>query len=123
MPNSPNAASQSRIARSSIASNTGAKFARRSVDHLQHLGGRGLLFQRLPLFGDQPRVLDRDHRLIGEGADEFYPPVGERLDTLARQHDCSDRFAFAQQRHAERGSLFAEPDRALTIAGKGQPRR
>ena len=90
----------------------------RGVDHLQHLGGRCLLLQRLALLGDQPRILDRDHRLIGEGADEFDLPVGKRLDPLARQHDGSDRLTFAQQRHAERGSLFAETDRALTIAGK-----
>ena len=61
------------------------QIARRGVDHLQHLGGRGLLFQRLALLGQQPRVLDRDHRLIGEGADQFDLPVGERLDPLARQ--------------------------------------
>ena len=42
------------------------QIAGRGVDHLQHLGGRGLLLQRLALFGDQPRVLHRDHRLGGE---------------------------------------------------------
>ena len=61
------------------------QIAGRGVDDLQHLGGRGLLFQRLALFGHQPRVLDRDHRLIGEGADKFDLPVGERLDPLARE--------------------------------------
>ena len=54
--------------------------AGRGVDHLQHLGGRGLLLQCLALLGHQPRVLDRDHGLIGEGADEFDLPIGERLD-------------------------------------------
>ena len=88
------------------------QIAGRGVDHLQHLGGRGLLFQRLALLGHQPRVLDRDHRLIGEGADKFDLPVGERLDPLAREHDDADRLAFAQQRHAERGPLLAKPDRA-----------
>ena len=33
---------------SRIVSNTGAKIAGRSVDHLQHLSRRGLLLQRLP---------------------------------------------------------------------------
>ena len=88
------------------------QIARRRVDHLQHLGGRGLLFQRLALFGDQPCVLDRDHRLIGEGADKLDLPVGERFDPLAREHDHPDHLAFAQQRHAERGPLLAQRDRA-----------
>ena len=42
------------------------QIAGRGIDHLQHLGGRGLLLQRLALLGDQPRVLHRDHRLGGE---------------------------------------------------------
>ena len=60
------------------------QIAGRGVDDLQHLGRRCLLLQRLPLFGDQARVLDRDHRLIGEGADELDLPVGEWLNPLAR---------------------------------------
>ena len=95
------------------------QIAGRGVDHLQHLGGRGLLLQRLALLGQQPRVLDRDHRLIGEGADEFDLPVGERLDPLAREHDDPDRLALAQQRHAKRGPLLAEPDRVVRIARNG----
>ena len=90
------------------------EIAGRGVDDLQHLGGRGLLLQRLALFGDQPRVLDRDHRLISEGADEFDLPVGERFHPLAREHDDTDRFTFAQQRHAERGPLLAQPDEHLS---------
>ena len=55
------------------------QIAGRGVDDLQHLGCRSLLFQRLPLFGQKSCVLDRDHRLIGEGADKCDLPVGERL--------------------------------------------
>ena len=84
------------------------EIARRGVDHLQHLGGRGLLFQCLALLGDQPRILDRDDRLIGECADKLDLPVGERLDPLACEHDVSDHLTFPQQRHAERGSLLAQ---------------
>ena len=40
----------------------------RAADDLEDVGGRGLLLQRLPQFGQQPRILDRDSRLIGEGA-------------------------------------------------------
>ena len=56
------------------------EIAGRGVDDLQHLRGRGLLLQCLTLLGQQPRVLDRDHGLIGEGGDEFDLPVGERLN-------------------------------------------
>ena len=68
----PKLASQKRTAFSSIASNTGCKIARRATDDLEHLRGRGLLFQGLELAGalaqfvEQPRVLDGDHRLVGE---------------------------------------------------------
>jgi hypothetical protein len=40
--------------------------AGRGVDDLQHLGGRGLLLQRLARLGQQPRVFHSDHRLRGE---------------------------------------------------------
>ena len=39
----------------------------RAADHLQHLGGRRLLLQRLLGLVEQAHVLDRDHGLVGEG--------------------------------------------------------
>src|SRR5215468_7513521 len=45
--------------------------AGRGIDYLQYLGGRGLLFQRLARLSNQPRVLDRDHRLVGKRADQL----------------------------------------------------
>ena len=59
-----------------MASNTGLQFARRIDDDLQYVGGSGLLFVTLKaraalLFGiEQLHVLDRDHRLIGEGVQQ-----------------------------------------------------
>ena len=51
----------------------------------QHLGGRRLLLQRLgQLAGarlhlvEQPHVLDRDHRLVGESGDQLDLLIGER---------------------------------------------
>ena len=38
----------------------------RAADDLEHVGGRGLLLQRLPQFVEQPRVLDGDDGLGGE---------------------------------------------------------
>ena len=51
---------------------------RRAADDLQHVGGRGLLLQRLGEIArprlhlvEQAHVLDRDDRLVGEGLDEL----------------------------------------------------
>ncbi len=40
--------------------------AGRRIDHLQDLGGRGLLLQRLARLGQEPRILHRDYRLRRE---------------------------------------------------------
>src|SRR5689334_23231121 len=68
--------------------------ARRGIDNLQYLGRRSLLFQGLALFGYQSCVFDRDHRLIGEGADEFDLAIGEWLHALAAECEYTNRFAF-----------------------------
>ena len=38
----------------------------RAADDLQHVGGRGLLLERLAQLVEQPRVLDGDDRLSGK---------------------------------------------------------
>ena len=35
-------------------------------------------------FGQQPRILHSDDRLVGEGAHQFDLPLGERLDPFPR---------------------------------------
>ena len=77
------------------------QIAGRCVDHLQHFSRCGLLLQRLPLFGDQPGVLDGDDRLVGKGADEFDLAVGKWFDPLAGEDDYTDRFVFAQQGYSK----------------------
>ena len=60
------------------------QLAGRAADDLQHLRGRRLLLQRLGelararlhLF-KQPRILDGDHRLVGEGGDQLDLLVGK----------------------------------------------
>ncbi len=91
------------------------QIARRSVDDLQHLSGRGLLFQRLPLPGQQPRVLDRNHRLVGERAHQLDLRVGVRFDPPPRQTYNPDRHAVAQQRHAEQRMDTAHPSVVLRL--------
>ena len=46
----------------------------RPGDDLQDFRSRGLPLQRLPGLVEQPRVLDRDDRLVGEGLDELDSP-------------------------------------------------
>ena len=61
--------------------------AGRGVDDLQHLGGRGLLLQRLARLGHQPRVLHRDDRLRREILQQRDLLVGERPDFPAVDRD------------------------------------
>jgi hypothetical protein len=91
------------------------KIAGRAVDYLQDLRGRGLLLQCLACLGDQPRIFDRDHRLVGEGADQLDLPLAKWLDPLPRQADGADHNALAQQRHAQAGTSSAKGSRLRHI--------
>ena len=95
------------------------EIAGRGVDHLQYLGRRCLLLQRLALFGEQPGILHCDHRLIGEGADKVYLSVGEWLHPLAGQYDDADWFTFTQQRHSKRCTLLTQSDGYVGITWNG----
>src|SRR5262249_21775559 len=52
-------------------------------------------------FVEQPHVLDRDHRLVGEGGGELDLAVVEWFYRAALQHDRADRDSLAQQRNTE----------------------
>ena len=66
-----------------------------------------LLRSRLHLV-EQPHVLDRDHRLVGEGLDQLDLLVGERLRHRSCHDDHADEISLPQQRHAERCSVAAD---------------
>ena len=58
---------------------------------LEHIARRGLLLERLLQLRsprlhllEQPHILDRDHRLVGEGLDELDLLIGERPDGSRR---------------------------------------
>ncbi len=53
---------------------------------------------------EQPHVLDRNHRLVGEGGDQLDLAVGECLDFALPQRDDAAQSAFAQQRHRQHGA-------------------
>src|SRR6266403_5448814 len=72
----------------------------RAADDFQHIGGRGLLLQRLRQilrtfvqFTEQPRVLDGDNGLPGEIAQQLDLLVGERADLLSIGRDHADEFS------------------------------
>ena len=60
----------------------------------------------LPLadLAEQPRILDRDDRLVGEGAHQFDLPLGEWLDSFPREIDRAEHGSLAQQRHPKIGA-------------------
>jgi hypothetical protein len=87
----------------------------RAADDLEHVAGRGLVFERFfeiarasLQFAEQPRILHRDDRLVGKGAHQFDLPLGERFHPLPGKHDDADRLAGAQQRHSKHRARFAE---------------
>src|SRR5947209_1254015 len=80
----------------------------RGIYHLQHLGRRGLLLERLLRLSDQSRVLDRDDRLVGEGADQLDLPRGKGFDTVMEKNDDPGRLALAQQRDPQGRAYPAE---------------
>ena len=57
---------------------------------------------------EQPHVLDRDRRLVGEGRDQLDLLVGEWPHFRARQGQDADRDALAQHRDAENRAEIAQ---------------
>ena len=85
----------------------------RPADDLQHLRRCCLLLQRLGEvaglgsdFLEEPRVLEGDHRLIGEGLELRDLGFGERRDFGAPEHDRPQRLGFAHQRRSESGPPY-----------------
>ena len=84
---------------------------------LQHLGGRGLLLQRLgEIVGalaqlvEQPRVLDGDDGLRGEVLHQLDLLVGERPDFLAVDGDSADQLVVLEHRHADKRARAGQFD-------------
>src|SRR5262249_19946937 len=54
---------------------------------------------------EQPHVLDRDHRLVGEGGYQLDLLVGERRNFGLQNSDDTAKSPFAEQRHSEQGAM------------------
>ncbi len=55
--------------------------------------------------GEQPGVLDRDHRLVGEGLEQLDLFVREGTHLCAANGDSADGGAFPKHRHGEHGAV------------------
>ena len=70
----------------------------RAADDAQDLGGRRLALERLLGLVEQARVLDRDHRLVGERLEQRVLALAQALDLLAEHGQRADAAAFPHQR-------------------------
>src|SRR5262249_5485754 len=68
---------------------------RRTGDDTKYFAHRRLLLQRLFKLIEQPDVFNRDDGLISEGFDQLYLTLGEWLDNLPPNYDCSDACFFS----------------------------
>ena len=88
---------------------------RRAGDDLQDVGRGGLPLQRFLGLVEQPRVLDRDHGLVGETLLERKLFVGEGQEPVAEYDENADCLALAPERRATHGAGTPRP-------GMGQAR-
>src|SRR5262249_10498949 len=79
----------------------GRDVERRAADHLEDLGSRCLLLERILRLLEQPDVLNRDDRLVGEGLEELDPTRRKEARLLARHEDRPDSIPFAQHWYSE----------------------
>ena len=87
--------------------------ARRLADHLEDLGRRGLMLERLLRLVEEARVLDRDHRLVGERVDQTQLRIGEWLGPLPPQADDPHRLFLSEQGHGDAAPCLAKRSRPL----------
>ena len=81
----------------------GFEIERRAADDLEHVGGGGLLLQRLPQLVEKAGVLDGDDGLGGEALNQFDLLVTERARLSADRNDAKYCF-FLKQRDCEHRS-------------------
>ena len=69
----------------------------RAADDLEHVGGCGLLLQRLAQLVEQARVLDGNDGLLGKIADQLDLRVRERTDFLAKEIERPNQLVVLEQ--------------------------
>src|SRR5262249_28952351 len=81
------------------------KIESRTANHLEHVGGGGLLLERFAQFVEQPRVLDSDHRLRREILQQLDLLLGEGLNLLGIDTDSADQLILLEHWDGEQGSI------------------
>src|SRR5262249_51471016 len=83
-----------------------------AADDLEHVGGSGLLLQRFTQLAraclhliEQPHVLNRDYRLIGEGGHQLDLLVVEWLNFGLQNGDDTAKNSFAEHRNCQYGAV------------------
>ena len=83
--------------------------SRRSVEHdhtVAHVvEGHAQLGLSITQFLEQPRILDRDHRLIGKAGGQLDLFFRERFDARSDDNEYADERVLAQQRNAEHRAI------------------
>src|SRR5208337_3993914 len=94
----------------------------RATDNLEYVSSSSLLLQGFAQFlgarlhlVEQPHVLDRDHRLVGEGLEKVSLSLGERTGRFSGDRYCSDRLPVAKQRHRQDASIPRRLRQALEL--------
>src|SRR5205823_4249108 len=80
----------------------------RATDHLEHVGGGGLLLEGFAELVEQPRILDRDHCLIGERFNQLDLFGGEWRGFRTRQRQRPDWISFSQKRNSKISPILSE---------------
>src|SRR5262249_43563051 len=87
----------------------GLQIESRAADDLEHVGGGGLLLQRLAQLVEQARVLNGDDGLGSEVCHQLDLLVGEGADLLAINTDYADDLALFNHRHIQQRARPAKP--------------
>src|SRR5262249_54266633 len=107
----PKLAPQMRVAFANIASKTGCKSPGEpemtcSTSEVAVCCSSDSVSSRARLhLIEQAHILDRDHRLVGEGPDQLNLLVGERLNGPSYERNHAKRISFALQRNSKGGPI------------------
>ena len=95
----------------------GLQIESRAADDLEHVGGGGLLLQRLAQLIEQPHVLDGDDGLIGKCPQHRKLLVGQRSGHKPHDAEQADRLIAARHGH-DRDCAVAAGQEVLAPGGK-----
>src|SRR5262245_22174540 len=101
-------AAHRRAADCTSVSSTACRSKVGAADDVEHVRGRSLLLQRVAQLVEQPRVLDRDHGLIGKSRHQLDLFRGKWLRSGLRHEDHPDDISLAQEWGAERSAIAAD---------------